>query len=312
MNDKRIENTRNVAIVGPYSSGKTTMLESLLFVTNAIHRKGSIKEGNTVGDSSVEARDRKMSVEASIASSNYQDIQLTFLDCPGSIELAQETRNILVGAGAAIVVCEPVLERVLTLAPLFKFLDDWEIPHLVFINKMDRSSANYMEILHALKDVSARPLVPQQYPIMAKHDCVGYIDLVTEQAYHYHSGNPADPVPLPENLAEEEHAARTEMLETLADFDDGLLEKLIEEIEPPQAEIERDLKQDLSADLIVPVFLGMAEQDYGIRPLLDALVKEAPAPNETAARRGLKAKEDGDTIAQVLKTYYTPREANFL
>ena len=307
MSSKRIENVRNVAIVGPYSSGKTTLLESLLFVTGAIGRKGSIKEGNTVGDSTTEDRDRKMSVEVSVASSNYQDIQFTFLDCPGSIELAQETQNALVGAGAAIVVCEPVLEKVLTLAPLFKFLDDWEIPHLVFINKMDRSAANYMEILHALKDVSARPLVPQQYPITAQHNCVGYIDLVTEQAYHYHSGNSADPVPLPEQLAEEEQTARTEMLETLADFDDDLLEKLIEEIEPPQEEIERDLKQDLSADLIVPVFLGVAENDYGVRPLLNALVKEAPAPNITAARRGLKAQEDGDTVAQVLKTYYTPQ-----
>ena len=307
MKSHRIENARNVAIVGPYSSGKTTLLESLLYVTQAIRRKGNIKEGNTVGDSTTEARDRKMTVEVSVASSNYQDIQFTFLDCPGSIELAQETQNALVGAGAAIVVCEPVLEKVLTLAPLFKFLDDWEIPHLVFINKMDRAAANYMEILHALKDVSTRPLVPQQYPIIAKHDCVGYIDLVTEQAYHYHSGNPADPVPLPENLAEEEQAARTEMLETLADFDDDLLEKLIEEIEPPQDEILQDLKQDLSADLIVPVFLGVAENDYGVRPLLDALVKEAPAPTITAARRGFNAQAEGDTVAQVLKTYYTPQ-----
>ena len=307
MSSKRIENARNVAIVGPYSSGKTTLLESLLFVTKAINRKGNIKEGNTVGDNNSEARDRSMSVEVSVASTDYQDIHFTFLDCPGSIELAQETQNALVGAGAAVVVCEPVLEKVLTLAPLFKFLDDWEIPHIVFINKMDRLAANYMEILHALKDVSTRPLVPQQYPISAKHDCVGYIDLITEQAYHYHSGDVADPVPLPEHLAQEEKAARAEMLETLADFDDELLEKLIEEIEPQKAEIERDLKQDLSADLIVPVLFGVAENDYGVRPLLDALVKEAPAPDVTAARRGFKTQSDGDTVAQVLKTYYTPQ-----
>ncbi len=307
MSNNGIENTRNVAIVGPYSSGKTTLLESILYVTGAINRKGSIKDKNTVGDSSQEARDRKMSVEVSVASTNYKDINFTLLDCPGSIEFAQETYNALVGAGAAIVVCEPVVERVLTLAPLFKFLDDWEIPHLVFINKMNRSSVNYMEILQALKQVSSRPLVPQQYPIYQDHNCVGYIDLVTEQAYQYHQGSPADPVPFPESLAEEEHLARNEMLETLADFDDHLLEELIEEIDPPQDEILRDLKQDLSADLIVPVFLGMAEQDYGVRPLLDALVKEAPAPNITAARRGLKTKPNGDTLAQVLKTFYTPQ-----
>jgi elongation factor G len=307
MNDKLVENTRNVAIVGPYSSGKTTLLESLLFVTGATTRKGSIKDGNTVSDSSPEARDRQMSVEVSSAYSKYQDINFAFLDCPGSIEFAQETYNALVGAGAAIVVCEPVIDRVLTLAPLFKFLDDWEIPHLVFINKMDRSQDNFMEILQALKEVSSRPLVPQQYPIRQGDNLVGYIDLITEQAYHYHKGAPADPVPLPDRLKEEEHAARAEMLETLAEFDDHLLEELIEDIEPPQEEILRDLKQDLSADLIVPVFLGIAEEDYGILPLLDALIKEAPEPTVTCQRRGLTSTGDGDTVVQVLKTYYTPQ-----
>lgn len=302
-----LDRARNVAIVGPYSCGKTTLLESLLSVMGAIARKGSIKDGNTVGDSSPEARDRAMSVEISVASSDYQDIHFTFLDCPGSIEFTQETYNALVGAGAAIVVCEAVADKVLILAPLFKFLDDWEIPHLVFVNKLDRSKDSFMDILHALKVVSSRPLIPQQYPIRQQEELVGYIDLVSEQAYHYHPGSPADPVPLPEHLQEEEKAARDEMLETLADFDDHLLEELLEEIKPPQAEILQDLKQNLSADTIVPVFLGIAERDYGVRPLLDALVKEAPDPGITARRRGLEPVAEGDTLAQVLKTYYTPQ-----
>jgi elongation factor G len=307
MNEKVLGNVRNVAIVGPYSSGKTTLLESLLSVSGAITRKGSIKEGNTVSDSSPEARERQMSVEVSAASTTYETIEFTFLDCPGSIEFAQETYNALVGAGAAIVVCEPVIDRLLTLAPLLKFLDDWEIPHIVFINKMDRFKDGFMNVLHALKEVSTRPVVPQQYPIRQERELIGYIDLVTERAYHYHSGSPADPIPLPEHLKAEEQAARHEMLEVLADFDDHLLEELIEDINPPQDEILKDLKQDLSADLIVPVFFGIAEQDYGVRPLLDALVKESPAPNITGERRGLQNKSEGETLVQVLKTYFTPQ-----
>ncbi len=307
MNEKVLGNVRNVAIVGPYSSGKTTLLESLLSVSGAITRKGSIKEGNTVSDSSPEARERQMSVEVSAASTTYETIEFTFLDCPGSIEFAQETYNALVGAGAAIVVCEPVIDRLLTLAPLLKFLDDWEIPHIVFINKMDRFKDGFMNVLHALKEVSTRPVVPQQYPIRQERELIGYIDLVTERAYHYHSGSPADPIPLPEHLKAEEQAARHEMLEVLADFDDHLLEELIEDINPPQDEILKDLKQDLSADLIVTVFFGIAEQDYGVRPLLDALVKESPAPNITGERRGLQNKSEGETLVQVLKTYFTPQ-----
>ncbi|MDZ8226152.1 elongation factor G [Nostoc sp. ChiVER01] len=306
MNEKVKSGSRNVAIVGPYLSGKTTLLESLLFVTGAISRKGSIKDSNTVGDSAAESRDRHMSVEVSAASTEYNGIRFTFIDCPGSVEFAQETYNALMGVDAAIVVCEPIRERVLTLAPLFKFLDDWEIPHLVFVNKMDRANIHVLETLHALKAVSSRPLVAHQYPIMNGEQLTGFIDMVSEQAYQYHPGAPADPIPFPESLKEEEHIARAEMLEALANFDDHLLEELLEDIEPPQEEILKDLKMELGADLVVPVFFGVAEQDYGVRPLLEALLREAPEPETTAERRLKNIK--GDTpLAQVLKTYYTPQ-----
>ncbi|MBN3989192.1 MAG: elongation factor G [Nostoc sp. NMS2] len=306
MNEKVKSGSRNVAIVGPYLSGKTTLLESLLFVTGAISRKGSIKDSNTVGDSAAESRDRQMSVEVSAASTEYNDIRFTFIDCPGSVEFAQETYNALIGVDAAIVVCEPIRERVLTLAPLFKFLDDWEIPHLVFVNKMDRANIHVLETLHALKAVSSRPLVAHQYPIMNGEQLIGFIDMVSEQAYQYHPGAPADPIPFPENLKEEEHEARAEMLEALANFDDHLLEELLEDIEPPQEEILKDLKMELGADLVVPVFFGVAEQDYGVRPLLEALLREAPEPETTAERR-LKNLKGDKPLAQVLKTYYTPQ-----
>ena len=306
MHEKVKSGSRNVAIVGPYLSGKTTLLESLLFVTGVISRKGSVKDGNTIGDSAVEARDRQMSVAVSAASADYEDICLTLLDCPGSIEFAQETYNALIGVDAAVVVCEPALNRVLTLAPLFKFLDDWEIPHIVFINKMDRVSDNFMEMLHALKSVSSRPLVPHQYPIIQNEQLTGFIDLVSEQAYQYHTGAAAEPIPLPDALKAQEQAARAEMLEELANFDDHLLEELLEEITPSQAEILQDLKLDLGADLVVPVFCGVAEQDFGVRPLLEALLREAPTPETTAARRELNLDRDLP-VAQVLKTYFTPQ-----
>ncbi len=307
MNQSTGANTRNVALVGPYSSGKTSLLESLLFVTGAITRKGKISDRNTVSDSSTQARDRQMSVEVSVAHSQYQDLNFTFLDCPGSIEFASETYNALVGAGAAIIVCEPVVDRVLTLAPLLKFLDDWEIPHLIFINKMDRCNSHFNEVLQALKSVSSRPLVPQQYPIRQNNEIIGFIDLINEQAYHYHANSPADPVALPDHLKEEEQIARQEMLETIAEFDDHLLEELLEDINPSREEILQDLKQELGADQIVPVFFGMAERDYGVRHLLTALVEETPAPTITANRRGLDTSADGDAVVQILKTYFTPQ-----
>ncbi|WP_218080364.1 elongation factor G [Anthocerotibacter panamensis] len=293
-----------VALVGPYLSGKTTLLESLLYVTGATSRKGRIQDGNTVGDSAPEARERQMSVEVSAASTVFEGRYFTFLDCPGSVEFAQEMYNALVGVDAAVVVCEPDPERVLLLAPLFKFLDDWSVPHLLFINKLDRADGNLRGVLQALRSVCSRPLVLQQYPITGASGPVGFIDLVTEQAYQYRPGASAVPVPLPEPLREEEHRARIEMLETLADFDDHLLEELLEETEPPRAEILHDLQNELAEDLIVPVFLGMADQDFGVRPLLGALVAEAPESRTTTLRRGI---DPESFLAQVLKTYLTPQ-----
>lgn len=306
MQDKTAVGIRSVAIVGPYLSGKTTLLESLLWVSGAVSRKGSVQDKNTVGDSAQEARDRQMSVEVNAATTEYEGVRFTFLDCPGSVEFAQETYNALIGVDAVVIVCEAVADRVLTLAPIFKFLDDWEIPHLVFLNKMDRADVDFMDVLHALKAVSSRPLIPHQYPIGRGESLTGFIDLVTEQAYHYHAGAPADPVVFPEELKEQEQLARMEMLETLANWDDHLLEELLEEVNPPEEEIWQDLKMELGADLIVPVFFGCADRDFGVRPLLEALLREAPDPDTTAERRGIKLSAN-TPLAQVLKTYYTPQ-----
>ncbi len=292
----------NVGLVGPYLSGKTTLLESILSITHSISRKGQVKDRNTVGDHVPEARDRQMSVEITAATATYEDVQFTFIDCPGSIEFSQETYNALTGVDIAVVVCEPVIERVLTLSPLFKFLDDWEIPHLVFVNKMDRSNVEFIDLLHALQHVSSRPLIAHQYPIQQGAELLGFIDLVTEQAYHYQSGT-NKPVVFPAHLQVAEKVARTAMLEELANFDDHLLAELLDEIEPSTAEIMQDLRLELGADLIVPVCVGATDKDYGVLSLLQALVREAPDASATAARRDLKL---GDGVmAQVIKTFYT-------
>jgi len=295
---------RNVALVGPNGTGKTTLLESLLFTSGAIGRKGKAGDGNTVGDASPEARARQMSVEVNVATAQQNGTTLTFLDCPGSIEFAQEARGALLGADAAVVVVEPVIERMITVSPLLKYLDAHQIPHLIFINKMDRSDAPYRDLLESLRSLSDRPVVPHQYAIGRSDTLVGYIDLVTEQAYAYKEAAPSEKIALPEEYREREQAARTEMLETLADFDDDLMEMLLEEQQPPADDILRHMQKTLGADQVVPVFMGVAEKDMGVRRLLEALIREVPPPSVTAARIGVDPA--GDTLVQVLKSYHLP------
>ncbi|MGH7090252.1 MAG: GTP-binding protein, partial [Stellaceae bacterium] len=305
MND-RPSGPRCAALVGPYLSGKTTLLEALLFAAGALGRRGSQKDGNTVGDHTPEARARQMSTEINVAHATYLGDPWYFLDCPGSVELAWEAQCAMLAADVAVVVCEPEPERALTLGPILKFLDDHQIPHMVFINKLDAASARVSEVLAALQGASQRPLVLRQVPMAGAENSInGYVDLVSERAYRYKPGQASDLVPLPDTVVDEERQGRAGLVEKLADYDDKLLEQLLEDVLPSKEEIYRQLTQDLRRDLIVPVFLGAGQQDHGVRRLWKALRHETPGAAATAERLGLNpaAKE---TVAQVIKTYLPP------
>jgi elongation factor G len=296
---------RNVALVGPYLSGKTTLLETILFITGAITRRGSIADGNTVGDSSQEARERQMGVELNVAGTTFLDSQFTFLDCPGSIEFLQETFDALMGADVAVVVCEADADKARTLSPLLKFLDDHRIPRFVFVNKVDRSTPNLQVMIDALQSVSASPMVLRHIPIFEGEAVAGYVDLAGERAYRYKDGAASERIDVPDAAADDRDTARYEMLEKLADFDDDLMEKVLEDIEPEKDEVFDQLTKDLQEGLITPVLLGAAEHEYGVRRLLKALRHEAPDSSRAAERLGVSG--DGEPLAQALKTYHTQR-----
>src|SRR5262249_34839674 len=148
-----------VALIGPYSSGKTSLLESILAVAGTTKRKGTARERNMVGDTAAEAKARQMGVEVNVASATYMDDVFTFLDCPGSIEFLQETLNVLAGVDAAVIVCEPDPVKAAAVAPLLRRVEDAKIPALVFVNKIDRASGPVQVLVDALQSVSARPIV---------------------------------------------------------------------------------------------------------------------------------------------------------
>ncbi len=296
---------RCAALIGPYLSGKTTLLEALLYASGTTGRRGSVRDGNSVGDHAPEARAREMSTELNVASAVFLGDPWTILDCPGSVELLYEAQGALLASDVAIVVVEPEVERALTISPLLRFLDQHKIPHMVFINKMDNANARVRDVLAALQSVSSRPLVLRQVPLRgAEAEVTGYVDLVSERAYRYRPGQASDLIPLPDGFWEQERETRSGLLEKLADFDDALLEQLLEEVEPPKEEIYRHLTQTLKGGQTVPVFLGSGLADYGVRRLWKALRHETPSPQETAARLGIAG--EGEPLAQVIKTYHLP------
>lgn len=300
MPHSQVPTARCAALAGPYLSGKTTLLESLLSATGAIGRKGSVRDGNAVGDASPEAKARQMSVEITVAGCEYLGERWQFLDCPGSVELGYEAQCALMACDVAVVVAEPQAEKAVILAPLFKFLDDNGIPHILFINKVDTlGDLRIRDVVQAYQAVSARPLVLREVPVREDGRITGYVDLVSERAYHFNPHKPSDLMALPESVKDREGEARQEMLEALSDFDDSLLEQLLEDVRPDPGAVYEQFAKDLAQDLVVPVFLGSAENDGGIRRLLKALRHEAPDVATTAARLSIP---DGATVVQPFKT----------
>ncbi len=294
---------RCIAIVGPYLSGKTTLLEAILARTGAVTRQGKITEKNTVGDASPEARAHGMTVEPNIADVHFLDDTITFIDCPGSIEFQCDTVAALSACDAAIVVCEPDEKRVPALQLIFKTLEDRGIPHFLFLNKIDETEARVRDILPMLQPASARPLVLRQVPIWKDGIAVGYVDLATEKAYVYREHAPSEVIEMPSDVRERETEARFHMLEQIADYDDELMEQLLSDMQPPRDRIFDDLSKELREGLICPVFLGSAEHGNGIVRLLKAIRHEAPTVKDTARRLKI---ENTKSSAQVIKTIHTP------
>ncbi len=292
---------RTVALVGPFGSGKTTLLESILFATEAVPRKGAVAQKNTVGDASPEARARQMSVEINCATTRYLDQSFTFLDCPGSIEFLQDALYAVQGADAAIVVIEPEPAKVQMLKPYLKRLADLKIPHLMFVNKIDKANGSLRDILSTLQEASDLPLLLRQIPIWENEVVTGFVDLALERAFAYREHAPSETIDIADRDREKE--ARFTMLEKLADYDEHLMEELLSDVEPPREEVFGDLRREFAECLVVPVLIGSAEGDHGIRRLLKALRHETPDVATTAARLGLPS--NGDTIVQVLKTLYS-------
>jgi elongation factor G len=293
---------RCIAIVGPFASGKTSLLEAILARTGAVDKPGSVTGGNAVGDSSPEARAHSMSVELNVAETTFMDETYTFLDCPGSVEFSYESEPLVGGIDAAIVVAEPDEKKIAALQVVLRHLEERGIPHFLFLNKIDKATMSVRDALAMLQPASETPLVLRQVPIWKDEIATGFIDLALDRAFVYREHAPSEVIELEDGYAAERDEARFTMLEQLADHDDALMEQLLEDIQPPRDKVFADLAAELRAGQIVPVLIGSAVNGNGILRLLKALRHEAPNIDDTRARLGVTGDK---TLLQVLKTIHT-------
>ncbi len=293
---------RVVALVGPYSSGKTTLLENILFHTKTTRRRANAER--VFGDDSIEAKTLGMGVDLNVASADYLGDRYIFLDCPGSVEFSQETRAAVQGADMAVVVVEPEPKKIQALSPLLRDLEAAGIPHMLFINKIDRSEVHIRDLAEALDRVSALPTVLRHVPLREAGHITGFVDLAAKRAYHYEVGGQSTLVDMPESLTEQVSDDRFQMMERLADFHDELMEELLEDVDPSSSEIFQDLADDMKSGRIMPVMMGCAIQSFGLHRLLKALRHEMPETQRACERLNPSASDE--TSIYVLKTRHLP------
>ena len=301
--ENRIAGPRLVAIVGPFQSGKTSLLEGILARGGGVARQGSVRDGTSVGDSSPEARSHAMSVEPNVASIDYLGDRLTFFDSPGSIEFIHDMRPALPVCDLAVVVCEADARKVPALQVILRELEELGLPRILFLNKIDLAGGSLRETLEMLQPASRTPLLLRQIPVWENGVATGFIDLALERAFVYRESAPSSIVEMPAGVIPEERQARYSMLEKLADYDDALMEQLISDIDPPRDLVFDDLARELREGHVVPVLMGSATGGHGVTRLLKALRHEAPGVGQTRKRLGIEPK--GPALAQVVRTINT-------
>lgn len=301
-----ISRLRDVAVVGPHHSGKTTLIEALLAHCGAIPRRGSVHDGTTTTDFEPESIGHAQSTCVSFAYTACGSVDLNLIDCPGFVDFFEETKQALLAADAAIVVLDPDPTRILQTQSLIDFIESRKMPHLFVINKMDREGADFIATLAALRDAYGLHVVPEHLPIGAGPELSGYVDLVEQIAYAFDANGKEHQVEIDGGIRDNVERYRRELLEALGDFDDSLLEALLEDKEPTKDEIVKDLVEDASHDLVAPVLVAAALNGTGMNALVTAIERLCPAPNTSARTdidgRPVTVKPDGPIVAQICKT----------
>ncbi len=281
---------RSLGIVGSKSSGKTSLMEAMLHHAGMIDRQGTSKDKNLVGDGSKESRSREMSCEPNFTHMDYLGDDWSIADCPGSIELLQDSLLITKAMDIVVVVAEPDPNKTVALIPIVQHLQKYKIPHMIFINKLDNAENSVKATFDSLQNISKLPLLLREIPIRENGQVTGLVDLISERCWKFNEGSTSSLTSMPSDLSDREEFDRQEMMEALSDFDDGLMETLLEDATPATDVLYKDLTETLSNAETVPVFFGSAEKGWGVTRLLKALRHEAPDSEITEQRLGLKEK----------------------
>ncbi|CDN15846.1 Translation elongation factor G [Richelia intracellularis] len=283
-----LEKVRNIGIAAHIDAGKTTTTERILFYSGIIHKIGEVHEGTAVTDWMDQERERGITITAAAISTSWQDHQINIIDTPGHVDFTIEVeRSMRVLDGVITVLCsvggvQPQTETV------WRQADRYKVPRIVFVNKMDRTGANFYRVLEQVRERLRTNAIAIQLPIGSENEFRGIVDLVRMCAYIYTNdqGTDIQQTDIPDEMQALVEESRTKLVEAVAETDDDLMGKYFEGEELTETEISKALRQGVLAGTIVPMLCGSAFKNKGVQLLLDAVVDYLPAPTEVPPIQG--------------------------
>jgi elongation factor G len=287
--DFPLERVRNIGIAAHIDAGKTTTTERILFYSGVVHKIGEVHDGAAVTDWMAQERERGITITAAAISTSWNDHRINIIDTPGHVDFTIEVeRSMRVLDGVIAVFCavggvQPQSETV------WRQADRYSVPRMVFVNKMDRTGADFLKVFGQIKDRLKANAVPIQLPIGAEGELSGIIDLVENKAHIYKDdlGQDIEITDVPANMKDEVDQWRNVLMETIAETDEDLIEKFLESGELSNSDLKQGIRTGVIKHNLVPVLCGSAFKNKGVQLVLDAVVDYLPAPIDVPPIQGL-------------------------
>lgn len=275
-----LRNIRNIGIMAHIDAGKTTTTERILFYTGKVHRMGGVDEGSAVMDWMIQEQERGITITSAATTCVWRGVSINIIDTPGHVDFTIEVeRSLRVLDGAIAVFCavggvEPQSETV------WRQADRYSVPRIAFVNKMDRVGADFFNVVKMIRERLGANPVPIQLPVGSEDSFRGVIDLIDMKAIVYKDdlGLEREVIEIPGELLGEARSARERLLESVAEIDDSIMEKYLEDVDVPSDQLKSAIRSGTLSNKIVPVLCGSAFKNKGIQLLLDAVVDYLPSP----------------------------------
>lgn len=294
------KNVRTFAIISHGGAGKTSLAEAMLFNAGVTTRLGKTDEGTSIMDYEPEEVKRKITISTAFSTLNWKKHQLTVIDTPGDFNFIAETKTSMQGADAVLVLTDAIDGVRVQTEKVWEFADEMGHPRIIFVSKIDKERADFQKTIQDIQANFGKSCVPLQLPIGVAENCKGVVDILNGKAYYYTKGDSGqfEVKDMPPELADQAAQYKEEVVERVAESNDELLEKYLEEGELSAEEVKNGLRGAVISGKLIPVTCGSGVSNLGIQPLLDLVVECLPSPQDRGERKGLNPQGDAEIVRQ--------------